>query len=232
MIDARIALFQGYFLRDGTCASRDWDQFTVSTNNRTCPEASDLRFFAKADTAYWFVVYGQTLGRFALTVKRDPRSHFAVIDSIKDKPIDELRDKIEYYHNSSFYVFTPRLNIQATFAPEIPTKSVLVTFDNPNVSSCEWRAPYTVFGDYNGDFYNATIPLGTHVVTATPYAQANCMGPPGETLTNTFSVTGCYAGNLSGLPPSNQMVRWLESLCRYMARRRLASFAPEVIASF
>jgi hypothetical protein len=86
---------------------------------------------------------------------------------------------------------TPNLNIQATFDPDIPVASVRMTFDNPNRTFCEQKAPYSVFGDSKGDFYNATIPVGSHLATATPYGLSGCRGSPGITVATEFRVDSC-----------------------------------------
>jgi hypothetical protein len=70
-------------------------------------------------------------------------------------------------------------------------KSVRLTFDRPKRSYCEGRAPYSVFGDNNGNFLDATIPLGSHLVTATPYARTGCKGRAGVPLSKNFTVNGC-----------------------------------------
>jgi hypothetical protein len=74
--------------------------------------------------------------------------------------------------------------------------SVLVTFDNPAISFCEIHTPYTVFRDPSStdlannmaDYRGVVIPIGTHTVTATPYASKDCSGGAGPTFTQIFDV--------------------------------------------
>jgi hypothetical protein len=85
-----------------------------------------------------------------------------------------------------------KLNILATFGSDITVRSVRMTFNNPNRNFCEKYAPHAVFRDSKGDFFNATIQMGTHLATATPYAQAGCQGPAGISLVQNFTVgPGC-----------------------------------------
>jgi hypothetical protein len=167
---------------------------SYNSRGRICPM---YRVFLLPPFSYWIAVSGNfdtAVGNFALTLDT-PSRFFALVDATTDQAIDELRKTLDYSYSRRRYrgsvATLSRLNIQAIFSSELASQSVLVTFDNPKRSYCEKRAPFAVFGDRNGNFVNATIPLGTHIVTATPYAQPNCAGPPGEILSETVKAVGC-----------------------------------------
>jgi hypothetical protein len=147
-------------------------------------------------TTYWILVEGFTnnnKGNFNLTLDgRRSNGALSLIDSAKDSVIQKLGSEISYRS------LPLTLNIRAAFNPIVVTaNSVRVTFDNPSRSFCEKKAPFSVFGDVNGDYWNATIPIGSHLVTATPYAAQNCVGTPGPPLNQTFVVSECdYSLNI------------------------------------
>jgi hypothetical protein len=142
-------------------------------------------FFTEPNQTYWILVHGflRNKGFFHLTLSSSP-TPFILLNSITDRRIDKLRDFASYNDLPS-----SRLNIQATF--ENPPKSVRVTFDNPPRNSCEKTPPFTIFGDLNGDYFNARIPVGEHLVTATPYNQTKCQGTAGPTQSQSFSLSKC-----------------------------------------
>jgi hypothetical protein len=146
-----------------------------------------LRFLASANTTYLIQIHN-AYGRggnqdFELTLNGSP-NYFNLIDPVRKTNLGFIDGSVSYGSGLS------RLNIQAYFNDNV-TKSVWMTFDKPRRSFCESRAPYSVFGDIKGDYLNSTIPVGTHVVTATPYATSNCTGRAGKTISDTFDVLGC-----------------------------------------
>jgi hypothetical protein len=149
----------------------------------------NIVFLASPATKYFFFVYGNInfyFGKFKLTVDGTP-SFLSLIDSQTDTIIEPLGASMDYRT-----LPTPRLNIQANFGSDITVRSVRMTFNNPKRNFCEKKAPYSVFGDFKGDFFNATIPMGKHLVTATPYAQSGCQGPAGISLAKNFTIgPGC-----------------------------------------
>jgi hypothetical protein len=150
-----------------------------------------FRFLAAAQTTYYIFGTGYAAdpngatGTFNMTVDANP-NFLALIDSQKDSFIQVVDDLVDYAYLPSF-----KLNVQAGFGPSVAVKSVRMTFDRPKVSVCDDTAPYSVFGDSNGNFFNATIPLGSHLVTATPYARSRCQGTAGIPLKKKFSMRGC-----------------------------------------
>lgn len=166
-----------------SCVTSNFGAFTCSN-----PGASEITFLSQPNRTYWVVVNGAALsnGLFQLTVDSNPNV-FVLVDSVSDRPNRVLQDfSYDFFPISS-------LNIQATYDPDLPApRSVRLTFDNPGGSSvCDNTAPFSVFGDTNGDFFNATISPGNHLVTATSYNESNCQGTAGPTRNQTFFVEGC-----------------------------------------
>ena len=145
-------------------------------------------FIAAPNTPYYILLKVPTPAPFNVTIKGRPQ-FFMVIDSVTDKAIQLLKGNIDYYQIGSHSI---NLNLRARLSmPSESIKSVRLTYDNPKRNVCDHSAPYTVFGDSKGDYYNKPIQLGRHRVTATPYTQPNCTGKAGTTLTQDFTVTGC-----------------------------------------
>ncbi|MFK7846020.1 MAG: DUF4397 domain-containing protein [Rhodothermales bacterium] len=60
---------------------------------------------------------------------------------------------------------------------------------NDNASArIESAAPYALCGDIEGNYLPCHLPVGTHTVTATAYAEGNASGEAGESGSITFSV--------------------------------------------
>jgi hypothetical protein len=179
--DARINVFVGNDCSNLTCP--------VKATSPSCSNAqgSSIAFLGKPNQMYWILVKGESSqsGVFQLTVESNPNV-FVFVDPVSDGPISLLQD--------ASYTNLPvsQLNIQALYDPALPTpKSVRLTFDNPARNSCENSPPFSVFGDLNGDYLSATIPVGNHTVTATPYNTTNCGGTAGPTQSESFSLEPC-----------------------------------------
>jgi hypothetical protein len=163
----------------------------VATNDDSCgaqkfSAPSTVKYLSKPNQTYWVVVQGfdVNVGFFHLTVTASDAS-FVVIDSITDQPV-ALLDAFSYAQ-----IPTSRVNIQTACALDVSPRSVRMTFDNPPRNFCENVSPFAVFGDLKGDFFNATIPVGNHLVTATPYNASQCQGTAGPTKSQTFSIKPC-----------------------------------------
>jgi hypothetical protein len=177
--DTKISVFKGDDCGALECIGGDDDA------GRACDQFSSFTFLALEPATYWIFVHGYGApGKYTLTI--DGSSNFlALVDSQTDKNLGVLGDLNYQYHDLS----SSKLNIQAIFNKSIPIASVRVNFLKR--SYCEKEAPYSIFGDVRGDFRNDIIPLGSHVVTATPYATTGCQGSPGIPLTTNFDVFGC-----------------------------------------
>jgi hypothetical protein len=133
-----------------------------------------------------FIVHSNNGTRVSCGIlEGDAKNTFILIDPITDQPIGPL-GTVNY---TSLGTSSNLLNMEAKFVK--PYKSARVTFDNPKRTFCEKATPFSVFSDIRGNFRGQTIPLGSHVVTATPYAADNCTGLPGNILSQTFDVVGC-----------------------------------------
>ena len=155
--------------------------------------SSSYNFVTEQLSSYYIIVNNGSRKPFNITIK-GRTSFFSLIDAEQDKAL-EILNGINYHRGIS--TSPANLNIQAHFA--LPSasgfvKSVRLTHNNnlKKVTICDQKAPYSVFGDVNGDFNNKTIPLGHHRITATPYAQSNCTGRAGTTMVQDFVVSGCF----------------------------------------
>jgi hypothetical protein len=118
------------------------------------------------------------------------KKYFNVINSVTDKTIVYDLPRTTGYGFGE--LTSSKLNMEAYFHPDYVVNSVFVTFDKPSRSRCERKYPFSLFGNRNGDFYNATIPLGSHYVTATPYTGSDCKGSiTTSPLKQNFTVKGC-----------------------------------------
>jgi hypothetical protein len=82
------------------------------------------------------------------------------------------------------------------------TKSVyLVLNGTTNRSRVENVAPYTLFGDSNGNYFNGSLPVGSYSLTATAYSGTNLSG----TVLGTKKISFTVASS-SGLAFSNEVV--------------------------
>jgi hypothetical protein len=185
--DTKISVFTGSSCEDLVCVGGDDDV------GGACGTSSTFSFTASALTEYWVLVHGAgatSTGNFSLTIDANP-SFLALVDSRTNNIVGELGDVIDYSSTELYKASSANLNIQAIFL-QTAVRSVRVTFDRTRRSLCEEKAPYAVFGDIMGRFKNATIPLGNHVVTATPYTQSGCAGALAEVaLVQRFDVVGC-----------------------------------------
>jgi hypothetical protein len=154
-----------------------------------CGLSSVYGFIAEPSTTYYILVQGfeneEGVFKLGLDLATD---YFTLIDSESNQLIEPISDVVSYAGVNS------KLNIQAVFGNEAAIESVQVTFDDPPRSYCEEFPPYSVFWDTEGDFFDAvpSIPIGSHTVSATAYAQAGCTGTAGTSITKDFEVVGCY----------------------------------------
>jgi hypothetical protein len=146
-----------------------------------------ITFVPTENIIYWNAVRGQR--NFILTITSTP-NYLSLIDAKTDSIVKVLDGNFQRF-DYQFDLRSSQLNIQATVSKDTPVKSVRVTFDRPKRSFCERKTPYSVFGDSNGNFFIATIPLGSHLVTATPYTGSGCTGNAGVPLQQEFKVTRC-----------------------------------------
>lgn len=82
---------------------------------------------------------------------------------------------------------TRNLNIRANTNPAV-VGSVRFAFDGNSNFGTENNAPYALGSDENGNYFPWTPSLGSHTVTATPYAGSSGTGISGTPLSLTFNV--------------------------------------------
>jgi hypothetical protein len=160
--DTTVTVFKGNDCGSLDCVGRNDD--TVEK----CGRSSIFTFLAEEQSTYYILIEGNVRyddfysdsvkGNFTLTVN-GYSNYFVVVDSKSSKPIEVLGPTVSYD-----LVPSSKLNIQAVFTEGELIESVRMTFDNPARSFCEAFAPYSLFGDTGGDFFDATIPLGEHKV--------------------------------------------------------------------
>ncbi|SNR16278.1 Ig-like domain-containing protein [Tenacibaculum jejuense] len=68
------------------------------------------------------------------------------------------------------------------------TRSVVFEFNNRNRFNVENFAPYSLKGDFAGNFNGIKFPIGTNTITATPYKRIFGKGKPGSGISVTFTV--------------------------------------------
>jgi hypothetical protein len=134
---------------------------------------------------------------------------FTLVDSAAPNTTYELATFSNTYtldhrevHNCNYNI---RVNVQDC---EFTVDSVLIQWDlnvpkkglnYGNITYCEEYTPYSVFGDgqrgtpkdlgpYSPLFNDATLFLGTHTLTATPYSGSLCNGTAGTPLNATVKV--------------------------------------------
>lgn len=84
---------------------------------------------------------------------------------------------------------TRNLNIRANTNPTTVGSVVLALSGRQNRTRTETGAPYSLFGDTNGDYNNWTPTTGNYSLTGTTYTGAGGTGSAGTPYTISFSVT-------------------------------------------
>ena len=96
-------------------------------------------------------------------------------------------------------VLNSALNIRANVSGE-EVQSVEMMLSGPiNRNWTEHQAPFSLFGDQEGDYYGGTFAEGTYILSATPYSGVNSSGEKGETKTIQFTISA--TPTTSNLPP-------------------------------
>ena len=127
--------------------------------------------------------------------------YFNMINAGNDTVIVPLLEKnasfsysdVAYQEDS---LTSSQLNIQAYFNPNKNIRSSSVTLiqnKQKRIRRCERLSPFSVFGNRNGNYSSVSLPIGNYTVSAIPYTQPDCQGPPllDSTITNDFTIQGC-----------------------------------------
>ena len=109
---------------------------------------------------------------------------FTLVNADTDTDISELLDG-----QTLNLAALPTANLSVRANPgTAPVGSVRFAYDGNANFQTENVAPYALQGDTNGDYDAWTPTLGTHTLTATPYAASNAGGAVGSALTVVFTV--------------------------------------------
>lgn len=181
--DSKISIFKG----DDCGSTLECVGWVDDSPDDGCGLSSKISFLANEATTYWILVhgFGSSYGNFSLSVD-SVASFLSLIDADSDSAIELLGDFVNYGS-----IRTPSLNIEASFSVDLPVESVRLTFDNPKRSFCKGTAPFSVFGDSNGNYFGKSLLVGSHLVTATAFSEANCQGTASSELSQSFEVLGC-----------------------------------------
>lgn len=111
---------------------------------------------------------------------------FVLVNASTDNDIQTLVNGTQLL---SSQVGSVSLNIKANTNPPL-VGSVFLSLSGPvNATRTENGAPYTLFGDNNGDFTGRLLPNGNYILSATAYSGANRTGTIGPTSTITFQIS-------------------------------------------
>ena len=111
---------------------------------------------------------------------------FTLIDAHTDHPIPGY-DPIVPHDTLNLNELPEHLNIRVNTTGKV--ESIQFTFTNPSRSRIENLAPYSLFGDENGNFNPGRLRKGLHTIKATPYSRNRASGEAGESHTISFTVT-------------------------------------------
>jgi hypothetical protein len=123
---------------------------------------------------------------------------YYLINAATDQRIREVteNDTLDLAHLPS------QLNIQIVTTPEV-VGSVHVQYATRN--GIESAAPYSLFGDTNGNYNSGNLQLGSNVVLATPYSQKSGGGTAGNSLTRQFFVKRSASTRLAATDQNTDM---------------------------
>ncbi|MBX9851293.1 MAG: T9SS type A sorting domain-containing protein [Cytophagaceae bacterium] len=99
---------------------------------------------------------------------------------------------------------TRNLNIRANTNPAT-VGSVIISMEA--VRRVESGAPYSLYGDGAGNYNAASISVGSHTLTGTPYSSSGGGGTAGTTLTVHFTVTDEPAAAMQTAAPDSSNAR-------------------------
>ncbi|MDQ4141814.1 MAG: polysaccharide lyase [Bacteroidota bacterium] len=105
---------------------------------------------------------------------------------------------------------TKNLNISATTSSDIGSVVFKLT-GHENKTVIDSQAPFTLFGDKNGDYQSWIPTAGEYTLTATPYSNANGEGTAGTPVTINFEVVNLSTDG-SGTPKVSMVINNGEGL--------------------
>ncbi|QNF34136.1 hypothetical protein HUW51_15920 [Adhaeribacter swui] len=110
---------------------------------------------------------------------------FTLINADTDQPIQTISNGATL---NLATLQTKNLNIRANTEPANVGSVAFALSGKQNYNKTETGAPYSLFGDTNGDYKPWVPATGTYKLTGTPYAGASATGGAGTSLTISFSV--------------------------------------------
>jgi len=109
-------------------------------------------------------------------------SHFTLVDA------ETGQTEYTLYPGSNVNTVNSPNYKYAIVAHTYPSTVGSVYLDFDGYTRTENVAPYSLFGDTNGEFNSSPIAAGTHTITATPYSGSNKTGIQGPPLSVTFNM--------------------------------------------
>ena len=124
---------------------------------------------------------------FTITVAepQDTVVSYTLVDADSDTDLFELNDGMQIKMSDIAGV---NLNIRANTNPSVVGSVVLEITGPLNNVRIESVAPYALFGDNNGDYFNSSFSLGNYELNATPYDESGGTGNEGISLAISFSI--------------------------------------------
>ncbi|MEO1652014.1 MAG: fibronectin type III domain-containing protein, partial [Bacteroidota bacterium] len=146
----------------------------------------------QANTTYYFRVLNQFQGAnsdpsgvLEVTTLGNPSvqrvARLILVNANSNQDIMEITEGAVINLND---LASQNLNIRAETDPEVVGS---VVFSSIGYSQTESAAPYAMYGDVSGNYYNWVPNVGDYTVNATPYTQAGGQGTAGEQLVRNFS---------------------------------------------
>ncbi|MFD1143549.1 DUF5060 domain-containing protein [Larkinella insperata] len=112
-------------------------------------------------------------------------THFTLVDADRNQDIKVIASG-ERLNLATLP--TRNLNIRVNTSPSTVGSVRMVLSGKQSRTQTETGAPYTLFGDSNGDYNNWTPAVGSYTLKATPYTGSSASGTAGTALTINFSV--------------------------------------------
>ncbi|UJH66977.1 BspA family leucine-rich repeat surface protein [Allomuricauda sp. SCSIO 65647] len=106
---------------------------------------------------------------------------FVLVDAENDVDIGPIAN------GAVFFSLPPSLNIRAEATGDVESVLMQITGGLTNTRT-ENVAPYALFGDSGGDYFDQAFGTGAFTVTATPYSADNLGGTTGTGLTVSFNI--------------------------------------------
>lgn len=170
---------------DGTISSYSWTKLSGPSATMTGASSSTLQLSNLVEGAYNFRLTatdnsgGTAYDEVTVTVQKSGQSvvSYTLMNADNDQPIRVLSNN-ETLDISTLP--TKNLNIRINTNPAI-VGSIKLSYDG--ATRMENGAPYSLFGDNNGDYKVANFTNGNHTLSATPYSGSNGSGTTGNSLT-------------------------------------------------